>query len=503
MKNSNSILERLDAAEGVASHHAALRDVGDSLTCDVDDSLTRSVDDSARHSIGDSRLRGVDNSQASVQVPFFRPQIGEREIDEVVTALRSGWLTTGARVRRFEQEFAAQVGAEHAVAVNSCTAALHLAVEALGLRAGQAVLVPTMTFAATAEVVRYQGALPVLVDCDPVTTNMSLEDAERKLARLREGWTPSGAAEKLTSEKSSAEKLSVVGIMPVHVGGLMLDVGALREFAARHGLWIVEDAAHAFPAAWRSDEGAAQGSDEGAARGSDEGGARGSDERSEWQRCGEGTAHVSCFSFYANKTITTGEGGMATTNDATLAERMRLMSLHGLSHDAWERYSGGGSWDYKIVAPGYKYNLTDIAASIGIHQLARAEEMRARREEIARFYFDALGDVEEVELPPTDANRIHAWHLFPIKLNLERLSIDRNAFVEELKGANVGCSVHWRPLHLHPYYRETFGWTPEDFPLATAVWERLISLPIFPGMRDEELAHVVHTVKSICARRRR
>jgi perosamine synthetase len=397
----------------------------------------------------------------------------------VVAALRSGWLTTGSRVRRFEQEFAESVGARHAVAVNSCTAALHLAVEALGLRAGQAVLVPTMTFAATAEVVRYQGALPVLVDCDPVTTNMSLEDAERKLKRLNGGWTPGGAAGTRSTEKSSPEKLKVVGIMPVHVGGLMLDVGAVREFAARHGLWIVEDAAHAFPAAWRRDDG------------------------SEWQRCGEGTAEVSCFSFYANKTITTGEGGMATTDDARLAERMRLMSLHGLSHDAWERYSGGGSWDYRIIAPGYKYNLTDIAASIGIHQLARAEEMRRERERIARLYSGALADVEEVELPPTDADRVHAWHLFPVRLKLERLAIDRNEFVEELKGANVGCSVHWRPLHLHPYYAETFGWTTEDFPAATAVWRRLVSLPIFPGMREEELAHVVKTVKDICARRRR
>jgi len=265
----------------------------------------------------------------------------------------------------------------------------------------------------------------------------------------------------------------------VHVGGLMLNAGALREFAARHGLWIVEDAAHAFPAAWRRDEGAA------------------------WQRCGEGTAQVSCFSFYANKTITTGEGGMATTNDARLAERMRLMSLHGLSHDAWERYSGGGSWDYKIIAPGYKYNLTDIAAAIGVHQLARAEQMRREREQIARLYFAAFADVAELELPPTDANRVHAWHLFPVKLNLERLRIDRNAFVEELKGAGVGCSVHWRPLHLHPYYRETFGWTPTDFPVATSVWERLVSLPIFPGMRADELAHVADTVKDICARRRR
>ena len=175
------------------------------------------------------------------------------------------------------------------------------------------------------------------------------------------------------------------------------------------------------------------------------------------------------------------------------------MSLHGLSHDAWERYSGGGSWDYKIIAPGYKYNLTDIAASLGIHQLARAEEMRQEREGIARRYLEALGGVEEIELPLEDVDRIHSWHLFPIKLRLERLAINRNVFIEELKQAGVGCSVHWRPLHLHPYYRETFGWRPEDFPVATAMWERLVSLPIFPGMRDNEIEHVIRTVKGLCA----
>ena len=179
------------------------------------------------------------------------------------------------------------------------------------------------------------------------------------------------------------------------------------------------------------------------------------------------------------------------------------MSLHGLSHDAWERYSGGGSWDYKIIAPGYKYNLTDIAASLGIHQLARAEEMRREREGIARRYSEALSDVGEIELPIEDVNRVHSWHLFPIKLRLERLSISRNVFIEKLKEAGVGCSVHWRPLHLHPYYRETFGWRPEDFPVATAVWERLISLPLFPGICDNEFEHVVHTVKGLCAQHAR
>jgi perosamine synthetase len=326
-----------------------------------------------------------------------------------------------------------------------------------------------MTFATTAEVVRYMGAIPILVDCEPLTTNMDLDDAARKLAQLKSEQLPSA----LTKD------LEVVGIMPVHVAGMMMNIEAVQNFSTAHGLWTIEDAAHAFPAAWRQTP------------------------EEPWQRCGAGTAAITCFSFYANKTITTGEGGMAVTDDAELAERMRLMSLHGLSHDAWERYTGGGSWDYKIIAPGFKYNLTDIAASIGIHQLARAEKMRQEREDIARRYLKALSDVEEVELPGEDVNRIHSWHLFPIRLRLQRLSINRNVFIEELKQAGVGCSVHWRPLHLHPYYQETFGWHPEDFPVATALWERLVSLPIFPGMRDNEVEHVIRMVRSLCAQHAR
>jgi len=401
-----------------------------------------------------------------MKVPFFRPDVTQLEIDEVVAALKSGWLTTGPRVRKFEQEFAAAVGGTHAVAVNSCTAALHLAIEALGLKAGEGVLVPTMTFATSAEVVRYLGAIPILVDCDPVTLNMDLEDAERKLAMLSAGKLP----------PSIPRSTRVVGVIPVHVAGWMMDTDAVAAFAAKHGLWVVEDAAHAFPAAWRTSA------------------------RAPWRRCGEKTSAISCFSFYANKTITTGEGGMAITEDEALARRMRMMSLHGLSQDAWDRYSGGRSWDYRIVAPGFKYNLTDVAAALGIRQLERAETMRLEREAIAGRFHEALADVEEIELPSDGSDRIHSWHLFPIRLRLERLDVDRNAFLDELKDAGVGCSVHWRPLHLHPYYEETFGWRPGDLPVATDVWERLISLPLFPGMRPEEVAHVVETVRSQCAR---
>jgi perosamine synthetase len=399
-------------------------------------------------------------------VPFFRPAIGEAEIREVVDVLQSGWLTTGPRVRRFEEEFAAAVGAPRAVALNSCTAALHLAVHVLGLQPGEGVLVPTLTFAATAEVVRYHGGIPILVDCDPVTFHLDLDDAAAKLALLRSGRQLAGLP----------AVPRVVGMIPVHVGGLMMDMDAVSAFAAEHGLWVIEDAAHAFPAAWRRSA------------------------TEPWQRCGEQTSDVACFSFYANKTITTGEGGMAVTGREELASRIRLMSLHGLSHDAWGRYSGKGSWDYRIVAPGYKYNLTDVAAAMGIHQLARAEEMRRRREEIALEFRARLAGNEAIELPPVDDNRIHAWHLFPIRLRLDRLAMDRDALMRAFQAEGITCSVHWRPLHLHPYYQETFGWTEADLPLASAVWPRLISLPLFSAMRRDEIDAVVGAVNRLCSR---
>ncbi|MEM1202490.1 MAG: DegT/DnrJ/EryC1/StrS family aminotransferase [Acidobacteriota bacterium] len=411
-----------------------------------------------------------------MNVPFFRPELTETEIDAVAETLRSGWLTTGPKVARFERAFADAVGGRHAVALNSCTAALHLATVALGLRRGQAVLVPTMTFAATAEVVRYAGAKVVLVDCDPVTLSMDLGDAEAKLDALRSGEL---LADGRLGPPEGGNGAEAVGMLPVHVGGLMMDVDALGRFADNHGLWMVEDAAHAFPAAWRPGEGAP------------------------WRRCGEGTSKVACFSFYANKTITTGEGGMAVTDDADLDAEMRSLSLHGLSKDAWGRYTSKGSWDYRILAPGYKYNLTDIAAALGLHQLGRAEAMRVERQGIAEELMAGLGAVEEVELPPTHPDRIHSWHLFQIKLRLDRLSIDRDAFLDALRERGVGFSVHWRPLHLHPYWSDVFSWRPEHLPAATEVWRRTVSLPIFPGMTAEEGRAVVEAVADVCRRHRR
>lgn len=400
-----------------------------------------------------------------ISVPFVRPSLSEKEINEVIDTLESGWLTTGPKTKLFERNFAEAVRAKYAVALNSCTAALHLAVEALGLCSRQAVLVPTMTFAATAEVILCQGATPILVDCDPLTGNMDLDDAERKIQMFHSKRLP----------QSISPELKIVGIIPVYVGGVLLDLEKLHDFAKKHELWIVEDAAHAFPAAWRKDE------------------------QSDWQMCGENTAAVTCYSFYANKTITTGEGGMAVTDNEVLAERIRLMSLHGLSRAAWDRHSeNNNDWDYKILFPGYKYNLTDIASAIGIHQLARAEEMRRQRQSVADAYYAALSDVSEIELPPDDINRIHSWHLFPIRLNLDRLSINRDTFLAELKKQSINCSVHWRPLHLHPFYSQKFSWEASDLPVASQLWERLISLPIFPDMSAEQIAYVTETVKTIC-----
>ncbi len=305
---------------------------------------------------------------ATISVPFFRPEIGAEERAEVDRVLASGWLTSGPMTQRFEREFATAVGSRHAVAMNSCTAALHLAVEALGLKAGDAVLVPTMTFAATAEIVRYQGAFPVLVDCEPETCNIDLTDAERKVRALTKGSLPGIPA-----------ATPLKGIIPVHVGGWMCEMDELSDFASRHGLWIVEDAAHAFPAAWRKQT------------------------ADDWRRCGEATADVTCFSFYANKTITTGEGGMAVCESEEIADRLRLMSLHGLSRNAWGRYTGSGSWDYRIIAPGFKYNMPDPLAAIGVHQLAKAEMFRQQREQIALRYLEELADLDEIMLPVSGA----------------------------------------------------------------------------------------------------
>lgn len=398
-------------------------------------------------------------------VPYFRPSITESEIDEVVACLRSGWLTTGPRTRQFQERFAEAVGASHALAVNSCTAALHLAIRSLRLKPGQGVLIPSHTFAATAEVVLYEGGVPILVDSDADTLNMDLRDAERKILRAEHGELP------VTVSK-------VVGLIPVHFAGRMINMDDVREFSQRHGLWVVEDAAHSFPAAFRSESSV------------------------QMIRCGQATADATCFSFYANKTITTGEGGMVVTSNPDLAEHIQRMSLHGLSSNAWGRFENSAQWDYRILEMGFKYNMTDVAAAIGLKQLERAEELRLDRERIAQYYLKEFGDVDELQLPPDQDDRLHSWHLFAIQLRTEQLSIDRNTFCKKLSEDEVGFSVHWRPLHQHPLYQK-FGWSGDDVPVAESAWPRLISLPIFSGMTDSELARVTYVVKKTIAQNRK
>jgi dTDP-4-amino-4,6-dideoxygalactose transaminase len=405
-----------------------------------------------------------------MKIPFYKPSIGPEEIDEVVDTLRSGWLTTGPKTKQFEREFATYLSQKHAVAVNSCTAALHLALEAIGLKAGQGVIVPTMTFAATAEVVRYLGGRPLLADCRAEDSNLDVADAERKV------------------QSALALGQSVAAIMPVHYGGQVSDVVGVQALARRYHLKIVEDAAHCCPAYYRN-TGGESGEQKSVVSGHPTGG---------WSPVGA-NADISCYSFYANKTITTGEGGMACTENDEYADRMRIMSLHGISRDAWKRYTGEGSWYYEIVAPGFKYNLTDIAAAIGIHQLRKAELFLKRRSAIAFQYRESLKEVEEIILPRQQPDRIHSWHLYVIRLVLDRLQIDRAQFITELQQRGIGTSVHWLPLHMHPYYRDTYGYAPQDLPTACSLYPEIMTLPLYPDMSEGEVAYVCDSIKEIVA----
>lgn len=377
-------------------------------------------------------------------LPFARPDITEAEISAVVETMRSGWLTTGPNAAAFEQEFLEFLGADaHAVAVNSATAGLHLAFEAIGVRPGDEVLVPTWTFTSTAEAVRYLGGDPVLVDVDPHSLCIDLEDAERKVTER------------------------TVAIAPVHFAGLGVPDGALTAFAQRHGLRVVEDAAHALPTV---NEGTLIG-------------AHGHD--------------ATVYSFYATKTMTTGEGGMVVTPDADLAARMRTMRLHGINRDVFDRYSSKKpSWHYDVVAPGFKYNLTDTAAAMGRVQLGRSREMAARRAAIGARYDEAFAGLP-VTLPAhAPEGSLHAWHLYVLRLT-DDASICRDTFIQRMADHGVGTSVHFIPLHLQPYWRDTYRHAPEDFPVATAQFQRCVSLPIFSSMTDDDVEQVVGAVREI------
>lgn len=375
-------------------------------------------------------------------VPFHVAAVGDEEAQAAADVIRSGWLTMGQRTFEFERRFAAYVGAPHAIAVVSGTAALHLALEAFGIQAGDEVLLPTTTFTATAEVVCYFGATPVLVDVEPRTMNLD----------------PADAARRITAHTKA--------IIPVHIAGVPCDMDEILALASKHGLRVVEDAAHALPASYH-------GTPIGA------------------------LSEVTAFSFYATKTLTTGEGGMLTTSNDKVAERVRIMRLHGIEREAWKRYSSDGSWFYQVQEAGYKYNMTDIAAAIGLVQLGKCDDLSAARHAIAERYTAAFSEIQSLQVPDDQHDRKTPWHLYVLRIHPERLSINRDQFISELKSRGIGTSVHFIPLHLHPFYQKRFGYKTGDFPCAEAEYARALSLPIYPTMTDAEINAVIHAVADV------
>ena len=393
-------------------------------------------------------MESVSGAISHEAVPFHMPAIGEEEIAEVVATLRSGWLTTGTRAAALEEQFAGVVGARHALAVSSATAGLHLALRAAGVGPGDEAIVPTFTFTATAEAVLYCGARPVLADVDPVTGNLQVEEVVRRLgARTR-------------------------AVVPVHLGGLPCDLDAIGDAAHAAGAAVIDDAAHALPARLR---GRLVGT------------------------LGDATA----FSFYATKTMTTAEGGMVTTARDDWADAMRLWRLHGLSRDAWKRYAADGSWAYEVVDVGYKYNLPDVLAAIGIAQLRKLGRLAAERRVLVALYRSGLADVEALALPVEPPGFESAWHLFVVRLEPGLLRIDRAAVIEELRRRGIGTSVHFIPLHRHAYYRRTLGVDAGAFPGAEALFARCFSLPLYPGLGADGVARVVEAVRDVVRVHRR
>lgn len=379
-------------------------------------------------------------------LPFALPEIGEEEILEVVDSLRSGWVTTGPKTKRFEADFREFLGGDvEVVSVNSATAGLHLALEAIGIQSGDEVITTPYTFTATAEVIRYLGAHPVFVDIDPNTFNIDPKKIEAKI-------TPRTKA-----------------IIPVHFAGLSCEMDEIFNLAKKHGLKVVEDAAHALPTKYR-------GSLIGALR-----------------------SDVTVFSFYATKTITTGEGGMVVTRDPEIAKRCRVMRLHGISRDAFDRYtSKAPAWYYEVIAPGFKYNLTDLASSLGIHQLKKARAFQERRQAMALRYLRELQDCPVVMPPlaPEGAGDLHAWHLFVLRLS-PSAQVSRDEFIQKMSDVGIGCSVHFIPLHIQPVWREMYDLSPEDFPHALANYSQAVSLPLYTKMTDEDQTRVIEAVKMI------
>jgi len=395
----------------------------------------------------------------STFLPLATPSLGEEEIAEVADTLRSDWITTGPKVKRFEQEFGATVGAPAALAVNSCTAALHLALKVLGIGPRDAVITTPITFCSGVHVIEHCGARPILADVEPDTLNLDPVEVRRVVER---------------HAKSSTRGLRIKAILPVHLYGHPCKLEALAEIAAEHGLAVIEDAAHALPA---RDRGRTIGAPLPSAR----------------------IPLLTCFSFYAIKNLTTGEGGMLT-GPSDLVEDARILSLHGMSRDAWKRYGAAGSWQYQVSRLGFKYNMTDLQAAIGLQQLRKLPRFHARRTEIARRYQQAFSRIESLECPPEHAHVQHAWHIYALRLKGGRMDLSRDRFIEELRERNIGSSVHFIPIHFHSYYRDKYGYQPEDFPVAARQYESLVSLPLCPRMTDQDVDDVIAAVTEIAAR---
>jgi len=380
-------------------------------------------------------------------IPFASADLGAEEAAAVAEALASGWVTTGPKCAELEAAFRASTGAEHALAVNSCTAAMHLALAALRIGPGDEVITTPLTFCATVNVILQTGATAVLADIG--------DDLNLDPARVEAMITPRTKA-----------------ILPVHYAGLPCRMQEIWALAEKHGLKVIEDAAHAAGAEFCG------------------------------RKVGAGPSDAVCFSFYANKNMTTGEGGMVTTPSAELAEKMRVLALHGMSRDAWNRYGKNGSWYYEVVECGFKYNLSDILTAIGLVQLRKLDRMNARRAEIARQYNEAFGKLDEVELPPNRADSKHAWHLYVLRLNLDKLEIGRAEFIDEMKARGIGCSVHFIPIPLHPYYRRTLE-LRDPCERALAEYPRLVSLPIYSKMTNEDVERVIAAVRGVVEAGRR
>jgi dTDP-4-amino-4,6-dideoxygalactose transaminase len=422
-------------------------------------------------------------SKRTTFLTFSRPGLTDREIDEVGRTLRSDWITTGPRVAELEQAFSRARSAPAALALSSGTAALHLGLIVAGVRPGDSVITTPLTFCSSVHVIEHVGAQPILVDVEPDTLNIDpkmVEEAiEGQLAAGSRQLAESGRRGERPQRRRGAEARGRVrAILPVHLYGHPCDMDAILALASRHSLAVVEDAAHALPAAFN-------GRTIGAAPGP-----------------GVAATVLTAFSFYATKNLTTAEGGMLT-GPPELVEEARIWSLHGMNRDAWKRYSTQGSWFYEVTRPGFKYNMTDIQAAIGLQQLKRLPEMQARRREIFTAYNAGLAGLDAIERPTVRPEVEHAWHLYVIRMNLDRLTIDRSRFIEELRARNIGASVHFIPVHLHPYYRDKYGYVPEDFPVAFREYNRLVSLPLYPGMSNEDIRDVIDAVADIVESHRR